>query len=135
MNTPTGTPWTVSKNPIRSSASSFYQVWSDEKRLPVLVATVDNEADAHVIAASPRMFSALLALCEHITSGDHYESTNPYRRPCVVEALKVLDEAMGGHWDADTGFLSASNRAAEFLDEWRKQSSIDAPQLAREAGL
>lgn len=37
-------------------------------------------------------------LVEYITSGEHYETKNPYTRPPVVEALKTLAKYYGGDW-------------------------------------
>jgi len=54
---------------------------------------VRHDANARLLAASPIMADALVAMVELITSGRHYESQNPYTRPEVKAALAALEAA------------------------------------------
>lgn len=48
----------------------------------------------------------LRTLVAYITSGDHYETKNPYTREPVVAALEMLASYYGGDWtNANDGFV------------------------------
>jgi hypothetical protein len=56
---------------------------------------VDCEAEKK---KSDQIEKCLRDLVEYITSGDHYETKNPYTRQPVVNALQVLANWYGGDW-------------------------------------
>ena len=57
---------------------------------------------------------AVAALLDSFITGEHYETKNPYIRPCVQKGLKALGRT--------AGYSTFGSDWADALDNWKREN-------------
>lgn len=84
------TKWNVIKY-VDGDGFSHYLVGDSNGAFCEIEPRTDAEKVANMIANAPEMISCLRELVNAFTSGEHYTIQNPYSRPYVQAATKLIE--------------------------------------------